>query len=159
MRQIGCTDKAEMHIELSTDKHVYFRPYRLSYHEREQLKDTISELKDADIIEDSASPFASPVLLVRKSSGEIRMCIDYRTLNKNTVRDKHPLPRIDDQLDQLQGNMYYTSLDLFSGYFQVPMSRTSREKTAFTTPDGHYQFKRMPFASGRFPKIDLYSFS
>lgn len=82
------------------------------------------------------------------------MCIDYRELNKKTVPDKYPLPRIDDQLDRLYGNNFFTSLDLFSGYYQVPIKDPStREKTSFITPDEHYQFKQMPFGPTNCPAI------
>lgn len=73
------------------------------------------------------------------------MCVDYRALNKVTIKDKYPLPIIDDQIDRLQGQKFYTSLDLFSGYYQIPVTRESGDKNAFVTPDGQYQFKRMPF--------------
>ena len=73
------------------------------------------------------------------------MCVDNRALNKITIKDKYPIPLIDDQIDRLRGQRYFTSLDLFSGYHQVPIARDSRGKTAFVTPNGHYQFKRMPF--------------
>lgn len=145
MRQMGKTNVTEMSIHLTTETPVCYRPYRLSYHEREQVKDMIADLKKADVIEESSSPYASPIILVRKKNGEMRMCIDYRALNKNTIKDRYPMPLIDDQIDRLRGYRFFTSLDLFSGYYQVPMSRDSKEKTAFITPDGHYQFKRMPF--------------
>lgn len=153
VHQLGKTNKAEMKIELQSDKPVYYRPYRLSYHERQQLRDMVDNLKAADILEDSVSPFASPILLVRKSNGEIRMCVDYRALNRLTIKDKYPLPRVDDQLDRLRGQKYFISLDLFSGYYQVPVEEKSREKTAFVTPDGHYQFKRMPFGLCNAPSV------
>ena len=98
----------------------------------------MNDLKVADIIEDSVSSFASPALLVRKKNGDYRMCIDYRSLNKNTVKDKFPIPLIDDQLERMYGNKYFTSLDLFSGYYQVVVDKECRELTAFVTQDGHY---------------------
>jgi len=84
------------------------------------VRELVEELKEADIIEDSDALYASPILLVKKKTGDVRMCVDYRELNKKTIPDKYPLPRIDDQLDRLYTNNYYTSLDLFSGYYQVP---------------------------------------
>lgn len=92
---------AEMNIELNCTKPVVFAPYRLSLSERENVKCMIRELLDADIIRESHSVYASPILLVNKKDGGIRMCVDYRALNKLTKKIKYPLPRIDDQLDQL----------------------------------------------------------
>ena len=153
MSQLGCTSRMEMHIELENEKPVFYRPYRLSYSEREQTKDLIEELKSSDMVEDCHSPYASPILLIRKSSGEMRMCVDYRALNKLTVKDHYPIPRIDDLIDRMAGKKYFTTLDLHSGYHQVPVARDSRPKTAFVTPDGHYQFKRMPFGLCNAPAV------
>lgn len=136
--EMGRTNSAEIEINLTSDKPICYRPYRLSYHEKEQVKDLIKDLKEADVIEDSTSQYASPILLVRKKTGEVKMCVDYRALNKITIKDKYPIPLIDDQIDKLRGHRYFTSLDLFSGYYQVPVAENSREKTAFITPDGHY---------------------
>lgn len=143
-----------MKLNLKDEQPVVYRPYRLSFHERQKVRELIEELKGADIVEDSSSPYASPIVLVKKKTGDVRMCVDYRELNKKTVPDKYPLPRIDDQLDRLYGNNFFTSLDLFSGYYQVPIKDSStREKTSFITPDGHYQFKRMPFGLTNCPAI------
>lgn len=81
------------------------------------------------------------------------MCVDYRGLNKITKRQKYPLPRIDDQIDQLKGKRFYTSLDFKSGFYQIPMSSDSVEKTAFITPDGQYEFLRMPFGLMNAPVV------
>lgn len=151
--KLKCTDKIEMEIELSDNKPVYYRPYRLAAAERDSLNVIIEDLKTAGIIEDSKSPFASPVILVRKKTGEYRLCIDYRSLNKITVKDHFPLPRIDDQLDRLYNKKYFSSLDLMSGYYQVPMKKDSIEKTAFITPDGKYNFLRMPFGLSNAPSV------
>jgi transposase InsO family protein len=153
LRQIGLTNKIEMKIDLKDETPVYYRPYRMAITEKQQVKKIVEELKDADIIEDSNSPFASPVLLVKKKTGDLRMCIDYRALNKQTVKDHYPIPLIDDQLDRMCKMKYFTSLDLSSGYYQVPMNKDSREKTAFITADGHYQFKRMPFGLCNAPSV------
>jgi len=133
IHKMGVTKEAEMRIKLKDEeKTVYYRPYRMSYQERNQLMEMVNQLKEADIIEDSMSEFASPVILVKKKSGELRLCIDYRELNKNTIKDHYPIPRIDDQLDRL-------------GKLQIRTITESKNKTAFITPDDHYQFKRMPF--------------
>lgn len=91
---------------------------------------------ESDIVQESNSPYASPVLLVKKPNGDHRLCIDYRKLNSITVKDRSPLPRIDDQLDRLFGSMYYITLDLKSGYYQIPVSENSKKYTAFVTPQG-----------------------
>lgn len=89
--------------------------------------------------------------MVRKKSGELRLCIDYRAPNKKTVRENYPMPLIDDQLDVLSGNKYYSTLDLASGYYQIPIRETDRHKTGFVTPDGYYEFNRMPFGLANAP--------
>ena len=87
----------------------------------------------------------APVVLVRKKSGELRLCVDYRKLNNVTRKDTYPLPRVDDTLDTLAGSCWFTTLDLISGYWQVPLHTEDQEKFAFTTPEGLFEFTVMPF--------------
>ncbi|GFY31200.1 retrovirus-related Pol polyprotein from transposon 17.6 [Trichonephila clavipes] len=104
-------------------------------------------MKNNDVIEPSSSPCASPIVLVRKKDGSTRFCVDYRRLNDVTKKDSYPLPSIDDTLDTLAGNTWFSTLDLKSGYWQVELHPDDKEKTAtaFTTGQGLWQFKVMPF--------------
>ena len=119
--------------------------YRLSPLEFEELKRQIKELLALGFIEPSTSPFGAPVLFVQKKDGSLRMCIDYRALNKITIKNKYPLPRIDDLLDRLNGCTHFSSIDLRSGYWQLRIAPEDVPKTAFRTPIGHYQFKVLCF--------------
>lgn len=92
-------------------------------------------------------------MLVKKKNDDYRLCVDYRALNKKTVKDSYPMPVIDDQLDRLSGNKFFTSLDLASGYHQIPVAEESRHLTAFVTPDGHYEYTRMPFGLVNAPAV------
>ena len=93
----------------------------------------------------SASPWASPIVLVTKKDGSTRFCVDYRKVNQVTRKDAYPLPRVDDTLDTLSGAKWFSTLDLISGYWQVEVAEKDIEKTAFCTPDGLFEFKVMPF--------------
>ncbi|KAM7287740.1 retrovirus-related Pol polyprotein from transposon 17.6 [Ixodes scapularis] len=124
---------------------VHRSPYRVSVKEREVIQEQVQEMLNDDIIQPSSSPWASPVVLVKKKDGTLRFCVDYRQLNAVTKKDVYPLPRIDDTLDRLRHSRYFSSMDLKSGYWQIEVDERDREKTAFVTPDGLYEFKVMPF--------------
>lgn len=111
----------------------------------QSVKKLIHEMKEADVIQDSQSPWAAPLVLVKKKDGTIRFCVDYRKLNNITHKDAYPLPRIEESLTALGTGAYFSTLDLTSGYWQVPMAPQDREKTAFTTPMGLFEFNSMPF--------------
>ncbi|KAJ9527976.1 hypothetical protein QJQ45_005577 [Haematococcus lacustris] len=123
----------------------YKRPYKLSPREEAEVKRQVSELQARGLIEPSGSPYGAPVLFVEKKDGSLRMCIDYRALNKLTVKDRYPLPRIDDLFDKLAGKKVFSSLDLQSGYHQIRITEADRPKTAFLTPMGQFQFKVLCF--------------
>ncbi|GJU35492.1 putative reverse transcriptase domain-containing protein [Tanacetum coccineum] len=120
-------------------------PYRLAPSEMKELSEQLQELSDKGFIRPSSSPWGAPILFVKKKDGSFRMCIDYRELNKLTVKNRYPLPRIDDLFDQLQGSSIYSKIDLRSGYHQLRVREQDIPKTAFRTRYGHYEFQVMPF--------------
>ena len=120
-------------------------PYRMAPAELKELKTQLQELLDKGFIRPSSSPWGAPVLFVKKKDGTMRLCIDYRELNKVTIKNKYPLPRIDDLFDQLQGSQVFSKIDLRSGYHQLKVKSEDIEKTAFRTRYGHYEFLVMPF--------------
>ena len=116
----------------------------MPYAYREETRKQVAELLDQGVIQASRSPWASPIILVKKG-WHLSLCIYYRKLNEVTKKDAHPLPRIDHLLDALQGSQIFSTLDLRSGYWQVSVDPKDREKTAFVTPDGLWEFLRLPF--------------
>ncbi|GJU01092.1 putative reverse transcriptase domain-containing protein [Tanacetum coccineum] len=128
-------------------------PYRLAPSEMQELSDQLQELADRGFIRPSTSPWGAPVLFVKKKDGSFRMCIDYRELNKLTVKNRYPLPRIDDLFDQLQGSSVYSKIDLRSGYHQLRVRDEDIPKTAFRTRYGHYEFQVMPFGLTNAPAV------
>jgi hypothetical protein len=132
-------------IETGNSKPIHSAKYRSSHKERPIIEEHVKEMLRTKVIEPSRSPWSSPVVLVPKKDGSIRFCVDYRRLNDVTIKDKYALPRIDDALASLSGNKYFTSLDLSQGYLQIPMDAKDKEKTAFITDSGLYQFNVMSF--------------
>lgn len=120
-------------------------PYRLAPAEMAELLEQLEDLIDKGFIRPSSSPWGAPVLFVRKKDGSLRLCIDYRGLNKVTIKNKYPLPRIDELLDQLEGATWFSKIDLASGYHQIPIAEKDVQKTAFRTRYGHFEFVVMPF--------------
>jgi len=119
--------------------------YRLSQEEEKVLKKQLSELFDKGFIQHSKSPYGAPVLFVKKKGGDLRMCVDYRGLNLQTVKNSYPLPRIDDMFDRIYQGRIFSSFDLTSGYHQVRIKEGDEEKTAFMTRYGQYEYKVVPF--------------
>ncbi|GJR06690.1 putative reverse transcriptase domain-containing protein [Tanacetum coccineum] len=128
-------------------------PYRLAPSEMQELSNQLQELTDRGFIRPSTSPWGAPVLFVKKKDGSFRMCIDYRELNKLTIKNHYPLPRIDDLFDQLQGSSVYSKIDLRSGYHQLRVRNEDIPKTAFRTRDRHYEFQVMPFGLTNTPAV------
>ncbi|KAI3773312.1 hypothetical protein L1987_47837 [Smallanthus sonchifolius] len=128
-------------------------PYRLAPSEMQELSNQLQELLDKGFIRPSFSPWGAPVLFVKKKDGTFRMCIDYRELNKLTIKNRYPLPRIDDLFDQLQGSSFYSKIDLRSGYHQLRIQEEDVPKTAFRTRYGHYEFLVMPFGLTNAPAV------
>ncbi|KAK1427827.1 hypothetical protein QVD17_16523 [Tagetes erecta] len=128
-------------------------PYRLAPSEMQELASQLQELSDKGFIRPSSSPWGAPVLFVKKKDGSFRMCIDYRELNKLTVKNRYPLPRIDDLFDQLQGASHFSKIDLRSGYHQLRVHDDDIYKTAFRTRYGHYEFTVMPFGLTNAPAV------
>jgi hypothetical protein len=121
------------------------RLYRMAPTELAKLKLQITELQQKGYIHPSSSPWGAPVLFVTKKDGSMRMCINYRSLNEVTIKNKYPLPWIDDLFDQLQGAKYFSKIDLRSGYHQLRIKEADVQKTTFVTRYGQYEFTGMPF--------------
>ena len=143
--ELGRTKVVQHPIEVGDHRPVQQPPRRIPFSLRHLVDEMVREMLDLKIIQHSHSPWASPIVLVKKKDGSMRFCVDYRRLNSITKRDVHPLPRIDDTLDALAGARYLSTLDLASGYWQVTMDPAAKEKTAFITHSGLYEFNAMPF--------------
>lgn len=131
-----------------------FRPmFRYSPREREEMETQIRQMLKAGLIEPYDGPWGSPVLFVPKKNGKLRMCVDYRFLNKLTIRNAYPLPRVDDLLDKLHGATCFSGLDLMSGYHQLRIAPDDQEKTAFRTPFGLYKYKVLCFGLVNAPAV------
>ncbi|GJY93295.1 putative reverse transcriptase domain-containing protein [Tanacetum coccineum] len=163
--EITCHDKV-VRISLPDGKEIEFRielvlraipvaksPYRLAPSEMKELLDQLKELQDKGFIQPSSLPWGSPVLFMKKKDGSFRMCIDYRQLNKLTIKNRYPLPRIDDLFDQLQGSQYFSKIDLRSEYHQLRLHEDDIPKTAFRTCYRHFKFRVMTFGLTNVPVL------
>lgn len=143
----------EMKISLKHTQPISFRPRRISFNEKGKLREILDKLLDDEIIRPSASPYASPIVLVNKKNGELRVCVDYREINKITIQNNFPTPLIDDHLDQLRKKKYFTSLDLQNGFHHVKMAEDSIKYTSFVTPFGQFEYLKMPFGLTNSPRV------
>ena len=145
------TDLIEHSVHTESDKGFHAALYRPAPRFNAEIETEIKKMLEADIIEECESAWTAPIVLARKKDGLIRLCIDYRKLNEKTIPDRYPMPEIDRLLHSAKQSNYMSTLDLQSGYWQVPVVKKDRDKTAFVGPSGLYRFKRMPFGPRNAP--------
>lgn len=143
----------EMKVLLHNEEPIYDSPRRLPLAERKEVEKQVEEWLKAGIVRPSNSDFASPIVLVRKKDNSYRMCIDYRKLNKKVIKDRFPLPLIDDILDKLHSATTFSTIDLKNGFFHVPIEEQSRKYTSFVTHHGQFEFCRVPFGLCNSPSV------
>jgi hypothetical protein len=132
-------------MELTDSRPIRQMPRRVSAAQYKCIEEEIERMLKLGVIRHSHSPWSSPIVMVRKKDNSWRLCIDYRKVNDVTVSDVFPLPNVQDVLDTMQGSKYFVTLDLNSGFWQIPMRKEDIFKTAFVIPHGHYEFLKMPF--------------
>ena len=142
-----------MEIKLTTDNSICFRPRRLAFSEKEKLREILEELQKNKIIRPSNSPFASLTVLVKKKTGDIRLCVDYQELYKVTVKDNFSSPLINDHLDRLREKKYFSKLDLRNEFHHVQMAEESIKYTSLVTSMEQYEYLKMPFGSTNAPRF------
>ncbi|XP_041440518.1 uncharacterized protein LOC121400717 [Xenopus laevis] len=141
----GHTSIVEHDIVTNPGDHVKLKPYRIPEARRQVVAEEVKKMLDLGVIEESCSDWSSPIVLVPKPDGSWRFCNDFRKLNAISKFDTYPMPRVDELIDRLGTARYLTTLDLTKGYWQIPLSQTAKEKTAFVTPEGAIQYRMMPF--------------
>lgn len=151
--QIGRTNVCELAIPLVDDTPVHQPPYRVSHREREIIREQVDDMLNKGVIRESSSAYASPVVLVRKKNNEWRFCVDYRRLNQKMKDIAYPLPLIGDILTYLIGCKWFCTLDMNSGYWQIPIKEEDKHKTAFITADGLWEWECTPFGLKTSPAV------
>ncbi len=141
----GRTNLVQHHIEMLPGEVARSRPYRLREHKKNVVQEELKAMLNLGVIEESHSDWASPIVLVPNTDGSVRFCVDYRKVNAVSKFNAYPMPRVDELLDRLGAARFYSTLNLTKGYWQIPLSPLSKEKTAFTTPFGLHQFVTLPF--------------
>jgi len=142
---LGKTDEIQHTIETGDSPPVRQPARRIPVAQQEEVRKLLREMQENNVIQPSRSPWAAPVVLVKKKDGSTRFCVDYRKLNVVTRKDAYPLPRIDDTLQSLAGSKWFSTIDLLSGYWQVGIAEKDKAKTAFITQEGLFEFNVMPF--------------
>uniref|UniRef100_A0A1X7U211 RNA-directed DNA polymerase n=1 Tax=Amphimedon queenslandica TaxID=400682 RepID=A0A1X7U211_AMPQE len=142
---LGRTTLAEHCIEVEGASPYRQSPYRIPLGKQEEVRKEIQRMEDMGVIRPTTSDWASPMVIVPKKDGSIRLCVDYRKLNNVSKFDAYPIPRVDEMIDRMGSGKFITTLDLNKGYWQIPVEKSSQEKTAFITPMGLYEFVTMPF--------------
>ena len=141
----GKVSVIELNIDLIDDRPIWCKPYPLPYAKKGEIQEKIKNMMDTGIVRESSSPYASPLVVVKKKHGSSRMCVDYRKLNLVAVADPAPMTTAEDLFGKLGKCQYYSTMDLSKGYWQIPVAQKYIHKTTFVTPDGCYEFLRMPF--------------
>jgi hypothetical protein len=136
-----------MKFEINTgnERPIKSRPYRVHYALEQDVDEMIDRMLARGIISKSNSPWSAPIVIIKKKNGTNRFCVEYRKLNKVTIKDNYPVPLIEETLDSLKGLRFFTSLDLASGYWQVALDKKTKEKTAFCSRKGEFHFNVLPF--------------
>ena len=142
---LGTFRGIEHQIEVNQRQPIYWKPYKIPYALEEEVEKKICELLKNGIIRECSSPWNSPLIPIRKKSGDLRLCVDYRRLNQITVKKVFPIPDHQQIIDCLSGSNYFSTLDLSQGFYQIPLRKADQEKSAFTIRSGQYCFTRMPF--------------
>lgn len=143
--EMGRCQTKQMDIQLIHDKPIQSRAYRIPLAKRQVVDRIVQELLDNEIIRHSNSTYSSPIVLVKKQNGEDRLCVDYRAINEATRKRPYPMPTVDEIMSQIADSTYFITLDLFSGYYQIELTESSKQYTAFITHNGQYEFNVMPF--------------
>lgn len=143
----------EMEIRLTNSTPVVYKPYRLSYSEKLKVREITQDLLEKGIIRHSNSEYASPIILVRKRDGSDRLCVDFRALNRITVKDRYPLPLIDDHIDRLGSYKFFCCLDMATGFHQIPLKEECIHLTGFVTPEEHFEYVKMPYGLANSPVV------